>query len=96
MLGASALILLTDVPGIHDSRKRHLHELTPDHVESLIASGDITGGMIPKARAAANTAKTSGIPVVILSGNDQAALGEWLAGAPVGTRIVPAEVAARA
>jgi glutamate 5-kinase len=44
--------------------------------------------MIVKARAAAATAAQTGVPVLILSGNDPSALGDWAAGRAVGTRIV--------
>jgi len=89
MLGAEALVLLTDVPGILDATKTLVREATPQRIESMISSGEIHGGMIPKVRAALEAATSTGTPVVILSGNDPAALAEWAAGKPVGTRIVP-------
>jgi len=87
-LGASALVLLTDVRGVLDGSKRIVHELTPSRIEQLIASGEVSGGMIPKVRAAAAVVTESGVPVVILSGDD-GSLAEFLAGNIVGTRIVP-------
>jgi acetylglutamate kinase len=87
-LGAKALVLLTDVPGIFDETKTVAREMDSDRIESLVASGHIVGGMIVKARAAAATAISTGVPVVILSGNDPSAIGDWASGKPVGTRIL--------
>jgi acetylglutamate kinase len=87
-LGAKALVLLTDVPGILDGKKELVREITPLEIEVMIQSGHISGGMIVKARAAAATAAQTGVPVLILSGNDPSALGDWAAGRAVGTRIV--------
>ncbi|MBS0196094.1 MAG: acetylglutamate kinase [Planctomycetes bacterium] len=90
MLGACALVLLTDVPGIMDADKRIVPELTAEHVESFIASGVISGGMIPKSRAAVVASSTIGAPVVILNGNDTAEFTRFLRGEPVGSRIISA------
>jgi acetylglutamate kinase len=88
-LGARALVLLTDVPGVMDGSRRPLPEITPAGIEALIESGAITGGMIVKVRAAADAARRIGAPVVILSGNDPSSLAEWASGRPVGTRVLP-------
>ncbi len=88
-LRARTLVLLTDVPGILDGSRRVVPEVTPRDVESLIASGAITGGMIVKARAAVHAARRIGSPVVILSGNDAGSLAAWAAGTPGGTRVLP-------
>lgn len=88
-LSAETLVLLTDVPGVMDGAKRVVPELDAAGIEALIRDGAVTGGMIVKARAAAQTARRTGVPVVILSGNDAAALTAWSAGAPQGTRILP-------
>lgn len=85
---AAALVLMTDVPGILDEHKRVIPEINAAGIEQLIARGTISGGMIPKARAATSTAKLIGAPVIILSGNDPASLAHWSAGTPVGTRVV--------
>lgn len=88
VLGARALVLLTDVAGILDGAKRFVGEVTPGKVEEMIERGEITGGMIVKARAAAEVARASGVPVVIMAGNDAGALGKLGRGEMVGTRIV--------
>jgi acetylglutamate kinase len=50
-LGAHKLIFLTDVPGIKGADGELLTELTEAQARGLIASGVISGGMIPKAAA---------------------------------------------
>lgn len=87
-LSAESLILCTDVPGILDANKAIVPEASTERIEAMIASGEITGGMIPKVRAALDAAKAINAPVIILSGNDPAALADWAAGKPIGTRIV--------
>lgn len=92
-LHAHALVLLTDVPGILDGSKRLVREVGPgvvggqDGIEGLITRGEITGGMIVKARAAAEVATTSGVPVIITDASIASleALGR---GEATGTRIV--------
>jgi hypothetical protein len=51
-VGASALVLLTDVPGVLDGGKRVIPELDRARIDALIASGVIAGGMVPKVKAA--------------------------------------------
>lgn len=89
MLGAAALILMTDVPGILDGKKQVVREATAAKIEGMIASGEITGGMIPKVRAACEVAERTGVPVVIVSGNDPSSLPDYFSGKPCGTRIIP-------
>jgi len=50
-LGASKLIFLTDVPGVKGASGELLPELNEASVRELIASGVISGGMIPKVEA---------------------------------------------
>ncbi len=89
VLGASALVLLTDVAGVRAKDGTTIEELTPAGVESLIGSGEITGGMIPKARAAAAVARDRGVPVVLMSGDSPEHLISWTKGGRTGTRFVP-------
>lgn len=51
-LGASKLVLMTDVPGVLDQTGQHLTSLGSGDVERLIDDGTISGGMIPKVRCA--------------------------------------------
>lgn len=88
-LRARGLVFLTNVPGILDADRRHLPTATPAHIESLIARGVITGGMIPKAQAAARAAASTGIPAVIASFKHPADLPRLALGEPIGTRVTP-------
>mgnify|MGYP000417059277 CR=1 FL=1 len=52
-LNARELVLISDVPGVlTGAEKACLPMLSPDQVEALIATGEISGGMIPKVRSA--------------------------------------------
>lgn len=97
VLHAQRLVLLTDVPGIKGGDGKVRPRLTPADVEAMIAGGEITGGMIVKARAAAKVAMDTGSAVTILSGEDPEALRSYLAGAAVGTTLeAPASASAPA
>jgi acetylglutamate kinase len=56
-LKARRLILLTDVCGVLDGNKRTLPSIRLSAVNKLISSGVVTGGMIPKLKACANSVK---------------------------------------
>jgi acetylglutamate kinase len=51
-LGATKLIVLTDVDGVHGPDGTLLSRLDRIHAEALAAEGVISGGMLPKVRAA--------------------------------------------
>jgi len=51
-LHATKLILLTDVEGVRDGDGKLISALDASGAESLIAAGVVTGGRIPKVRAA--------------------------------------------
>lgn len=51
-LEASRLLLLTDVPGVLDTDRNLISRITPESAKGLIATGVITGGMIPKLQTA--------------------------------------------
>ena len=86
-VGASRLVLLTDVPGIKGGDGVLRPTLTASQVEAMIASGEITGGMIVKARSAVAAGRAAGAAVVIMSGETPDALLRYLAGGSVGTTI---------
>jgi len=50
-LGAEKLIMLTDVPGVNNKDGKLISYCSRARAEDLIASGVISGGMIPKVRA---------------------------------------------
>lgn len=47
-LGASKLIVLTDVPGVLDERGDLISEMTPAQARRLVSGKAVSGGMIPK------------------------------------------------
>lgn len=49
---AEKLIFLSNVPGVLDAERAVLPRLTRSQVDALIASGVISGGMVPKVRTA--------------------------------------------
>jgi len=84
IVGAEGIVLLTDVPGVFDREKRLIAEVDATRVESLIADGTISGGMIPKVRHALSAARDAGCPAVIASWKDPAAIAHGT----TGTRVV--------
>ena len=86
-IGASRLVLLTDVPGIKGADGVLRPTLTASQIEAMITGGEITGGMIVKARSAVAAATSTGSSVVIMSGESPDALMRFLAGETVGTTI---------
>lgn len=88
LLHAAELVLMTDVPGVLNGSGRVVPELAREQIDAMIASGEIGGGMIPKVRAALETARALKAPVRIMPGNDPEALSRWAGGQDVGTRIL--------
>jgi acetylglutamate kinase len=89
ILKASGLLLLTDVPGVKAKDGSEIAQLDAAGAEALIADGTVTGGMIAKVRGAVAAAEAGGVPVLIASWADPAALEALARGASVGTRVVP-------
>jgi acetylglutamate kinase len=67
-LGATRLLMLTDVPGVLDQDKRLISEMTVADVEAGIASGMISGGMIPKVENCLDALRRGARGAVILDG----------------------------
>ena len=67
-LGATRLLMLTDVPGVLDGTKTLIPELSLADVEAGIANGMITGGMIPKVENCADAVRRGVKGAVILDG----------------------------
>lgn len=70
IVGASELVLLTDVPGVLDKGGAVIPELDGATIEALIADGTIGGGMIAKVRGALDAATRANVPVAIASWKD--------------------------
>lgn len=85
-LGAERLILLTDVAGVMDSSGKLLSRISPDEARSLINSGVVAGGMIPKVEACLTALAT--VPLTqIIDGRVPHALAEAVKGRENGTII---------
>ncbi len=67
-LGASRLMLLTDIEGVMDADGNLLTRLSRADAQSLIDSGIAKGGMIPKLETAMNAVSAGVEAVVILDG----------------------------
>jgi acetylglutamate kinase len=67
-LGASRLLLLTDVAGVLDKDKQLLTDLDPAAVQALQADGTISGGMIPKLETCVSAVNAGVDAAVILDG----------------------------
>ncbi|MGH6948048.1 MAG: acetylglutamate kinase [Kiloniellales bacterium] len=67
-IGASRLLLLTDVAGVLDSNGEILTDLTADQVHELMANGTISGGMIPKIETCLNAVESGVDAAVIMDG----------------------------
>jgi acetylglutamate kinase len=67
-LGATRLLLLTDVPGVLDKSGELISELDAEGVRRLIADGTISGGMIPKVETCLYALEQGVEAVVIMDG----------------------------
>ena len=67
-LGAARLLFLTDVAGVLDADGKLMRQLTVDQARALIASGVISGGMIPKVETCIEALDGGVEGVVILDG----------------------------
>lgn len=89
-LGATRLLMLTDVPGVLDNNKVLIPEMTVADVEAGIASGMISGGMIPKVENCVEAVKRGVKGAVILDGRQpHACLLELFTEGGPGTIIRP-------
>jgi len=87
-LGATRLLLLTDVPGILDKNKNLIEEIDVEGIRHLIADGTITGGMIPKVETCIYALERGVEAVVIMDGKvPHAVLLELLTNHGAGTLI---------
>jgi glutamate 5-kinase len=99
LVSADALLILTDVDGLHDADPRQGGSRIPlvtdiDAEAAPVAGGAIlggagSGGMASKVKAA-RVAGRSGIPTVVAPGRNPRALSLALGGGDIGTLFVPA------
>jgi acetylglutamate kinase len=87
-LGAKRLLMLTDVPGVLDGEKKLMPDLTVADVARHIASGVISGGMIPKVETCVNAVQGGVKAAVIMDGKlPHACLLEMFLQTGIGTLI---------
>mgnify|MGYP000140310950 FL=1 len=88
VLGAEKLILLTNTQGLLDKQGNLLTGLTLERVDSLIADGTITGGMLPKIGCALDAVKGGVRTAHIIDGRvPHAVLVELFTDEGIGTLI---------
>lgn len=63
ILNAEKLLIMTNIAGVMDKQGELLTDLSAHQIDALFADGTLSGGMLPKIRAALDAAK-SGIPAV--------------------------------
>ncbi len=85
-LGAAKLVFLTDVAGITDTSDKVISRLSASEAEAMIASGVISGGMIPKVNACLK-ALNAGAKARIIDGRKPHALLKEIEGGDGGTEI---------
>lgn len=85
-LGAERLVFLTDVDGVLNADGRVIRRVPLDAGESLLRSGVVKGGMIPKLEACLAAAR-AGARAGIINGTRPGALPAWLDGALAGTAV---------
>jgi acetylglutamate kinase len=87
-LQATRLLMLTDVAGVLDADKKLIPEMTVAQVDAGIASGMISGGMIPKVETCVHAIRDGARGAVILDGRvPHACLLELFTDAGPGTII---------
>jgi acetylglutamate kinase len=86
-LGARQLVLLTDVDGVRDTSGRKLDSITVAEAEALIADGTISGGMVPKVKAALAALAWDDAEAIIADGSAPDALVRALEDPAFGTRV---------
>jgi acetylglutamate kinase len=86
-LGARQLVLMTDVDGVRDASGRKLDSISAAEAEALIADGTISGGMVPKVRAALAALTWEDAEAIISDGSAPDALVRSLEDPTFGTRV---------
>ena len=88
VLRAEKLVLLTNTPGVLDEKGALLTGVTPREIDAMVASGALSGGMLPKIGAGLDAARSGVKSVHIIDGRvPHALLLEVLTDQGVGTLI---------
>ncbi|MEO5964253.1 MAG: acetylglutamate kinase [Candidatus Limnocylindrales bacterium] len=86
-LGARQLVLMTDVDGVRNARGTKLDSITVAEAEALIADGTISGGMVPKVKAALAALAWDDAEAIIADSSAANALVRALEDPTFGTRV---------
>ena len=87
-IGASRLLMLSDVPGIKDKNGALIERVNLAQARELIADGTVTGGMIPKLATCIKAVEDGAEAAVILDGRTpHAVLVELFTEHGIGTMI---------
>ena len=87
-MGASRLLMLTDVAGVKDKQGKLLSHLTVSDARALIADGTVQGGMIPKVETCIDAVEAGAEAAVIMDGRaGHAVLVELFTEHGIGTLI---------
>jgi acetylglutamate kinase len=84
---AEKLILMTDVEGVRDNNKKIFSSLTVSQAETLISSGIIQGGMIPKVETCLGVLRSGVHKCHIIKGDANSFIDEILTIGGVGTEF---------
>jgi len=88
-LSAARLILMTDVDGVLDQQGRLIPSIDASTIQQMIASSQITGGMIPKIECALEALKNGVKKVPVINGKRRhAILLELFTDQGIGTEVV--------
>ncbi len=93
-LGARQLVLMTDVDGIRAADGTRLATISASDAAALIADGTISGGMVPKVRAALAGLTAPGSEAIICDSAVPGALARALDDPTFGTRVTAGRDAA--
>ncbi len=87
-LGATRLLMLTDVSGVLNKHGEHIQKLNIKQAQALIKDGTINGGMIPKVETCIDAVEGGAEAAVILDGREaHAVLVELFTEHGIGTII---------
>jgi acetylglutamate kinase len=88
-LGATKLILLTDVPGVQGADGGVVAVMSRDDAQRRIETGEVTGGMIPKLQACLRSLDRVPLAHIIDGRVPHALLLELFTEAGIGTMVTP-------
>ncbi|HEY9777746.1 MAG TPA: acetylglutamate kinase [Planktothrix sp.] len=90
-MGADRLVFMSDVPGVLKDKNDStsiVATLDAERIETLIATGAVSAGMVPKLMNSLASAQAGVKSVSIISGTADSALTELVHGEPIGTTVV--------